>query len=171
MDSLGESPSSSEWESIQAPSTMSSLSHHDAKILLLAIRSHENNARKEEEGASTGSFWGESQGSLWDSVQDIPWSKADKLPPSLATLSAVYAGKMMLKITVAGGVILAAANVVAMGLPWWQRPAARWLMRSYAINYSWFSVGTSSMYGATEAAVSEEPSGQSTTTVVASTVG
>jgi len=168
MESMGEEETDA-WDlSIKAPSQITSLSNHDAKLLLIAVRRHENNAKEEEEASS--SYWDSS--SLWDSVQVIPGSKSEKLPPSLAALSAVYAGKVMLKITLAGGVILAAAQCVSMGLPWWQRPAARWLMRSYAINYSWFSVGTSGLLGASDAAAcSEQPGGATTTTMVASTVG
>ena len=90
-------------------------------------------------------------GSLWDTVQIVPGSRADQLPQSLSTLTALAAGNVMLKITMAGGVVLAAASCVSMSLPWWQRPVARWMMRSYAIDWCWITAGSAGVYGAAEA--------------------
>lgn len=151
-----------EWEQV-APGQMTELTNHDAKLLLLAMQQQQRAAKEEEDGYGGGS--------LWDTVAILPGSRAERLPPSLATLSAVYAGKVMLKITMAGGVVLAAASCVSMALPWWQRPMARWLMRGYAMDLCWLTTASTGMYGASEASNSEEPGATATTTVAASVVG
>jgi len=71
-----------------------------------------------------------------------------------------------MKITLAGGIMLAAASCVTTVLPWWQRPVARWMMKSYAVEWCWLTVTGSSMWGASEA--SERPT---VTSVAASAVG
>jgi hypothetical protein len=152
-----------EWENVGSPGQMTELTNHDAKLLLLAMQQQQRAAKEEEDGYGGGS--------LWDTVAILPGSRAERLPPSLATLSAVYAGKVMLKITMAGGVVLAAASCVSMALPWWQRPMARWLMRGYAMDLCWLTTASTGMYGASEASSSEEPGATATTTVAASVVG
>jgi len=127
---------------------MASLSNHDAKLLLLALRRQEQTqkAKDREEDQEYGGG-----GSLWDTVQIVPGSKADRLPPSLSAVTALAAGNVMLKITMAGGVVLCAASCVSMSLPWWQQPVARWYMRSYAIDWCWLTAASTGMYGAAEA--------------------
>merc|ERR1719240_661449 len=95
MSSFGEKSVETEWEEVLAPERMAALSHHDAKLLLLALRRQEF-ARKAQDREEDHEYGG--GGSLWDTVQIVPGSRADQLPQSLSTLTALAAGNVMLKI-------------------------------------------------------------------------
>jgi len=71
---------------------------------------------------------------------------------SLSALAAVSAGKSILKVTMAGGAVLAVCSATAAALPWWQQGVARWIMRSYAVDWCFLTVATTTMWGATEEA-------------------
>jgi len=144
------------WVEMEPPMQ---LSPHDCKLLYCALK------RPREVPAEDSA-----PGSLWDTVGIIPGSlaKAEELPSQfeLPTMSALCAGRSIMKITLAGGIMLAAASCVTTVLPWWQRPVARWMMKSYAVEWCWLTVTGSSMWGASEA--SERPT---VTSVAASAVG
>jgi len=157
-DGDGTPSSSSEWENIDPPSKMAALSPHDCKLMYHALVWRHHDASESETSTSS---------SLWDTVAIVPGSKAEAPPATLSTLSMVSAGRSVMKITVAGGCVLAGASTICSVLPWWQQPMARWVMRSYAIEWCWLTIAGSSFWSAR----SEKNQASTTEKVAAATGG